>query len=111
MLLKFILKQEFSIPIYTGKLEKSGKLIFFFLFQKKNKIKFFSLFKKIIFIFLIFFSLDIIKTEWTPSWTIESLCRAVLSIMSQPNPDSPLNCDCGTIYNKCNKFENVFIDK
>lgn len=47
--------------------------------------------------FIKIISLDIVKNEWTPSWTLESLCRSVLLLMSNPNADSPLNCDCGNL--------------
>ena len=43
--------------------------------------------------------LDILKPEhWTPAWTLESLCRALINLLQDPNADSPLNCDAGTIY-------------
>jgi len=42
--------------------------------------------------------LDILKEQWTPAWTLESACLAILDIMSHPNPDSPLNCDAGRFY-------------
>mmetsp|Transcript_32135 Transcript_32135/g.55495 ORF Transcript_32135/g.55495 Transcript_32135/m.55495 type:complete len:150 (-) Transcript_32135:628-1077(-) len=41
--------------------------------------------------------LDILKTDWSPAWTIESLCRAISALMATPNPDSPLNCDAGNM--------------
>ncbi|EGR32359.1 protein kinase domain protein [Ichthyophthirius multifiliis] len=41
--------------------------------------------------------LDIIKDQWTPSWTLESLCRAIQQLMSNPNANSPLNCDAGNL--------------
>ena len=41
--------------------------------------------------------LDIIKTEWSPVWTLESVCRAVLALLSSPDHSSPLNCDAGNI--------------
>ncbi|KAF7459100.1 Ubiquitin-conjugating enzyme family protein [Cryptosporidium felis] len=41
--------------------------------------------------------IDVIKDNWTPAWTIHAVCRAVLSILCDPNPDSPLNCDAGNI--------------
>jgi peroxin-4 len=40
--------------------------------------------------------LDILKAQnWTPAWTIESLCRAIQQLMANPNAESPLNCDSG----------------
>ncbi|KAK6590529.1 hypothetical protein RS030_152343 [Cryptosporidium xiaoi] len=41
--------------------------------------------------------IDVIKHNWSPAWTLNSLCRAILSILSDPNPNSPLNCDAGNI--------------
>lgn len=41
--------------------------------------------------------LDILKPDaWTPAWTLQSVCRAVTALLSHPEADSPLNCDCGT---------------
>ena len=40
--------------------------------------------------------LDILKAaNWTPAWTLESLCRAIVNLLANPNADSPLNCDSG----------------
>ena len=40
--------------------------------------------------------LDILKPDsWTPAWTLQSVCRAVTALLSHPEADSPLNCDCG----------------
>ncbi len=41
--------------------------------------------------------IDILKKDWTPAWSLQSACRAILSILSEPNPDSPLNCDAGNM--------------
>ena len=41
--------------------------------------------------------LDIIKSEWSPTWTLESLCRALRLLMENPNEDSPLNCDAANL--------------
>ena len=35
------------------------------------------------------------KSKWIPAWTIESVCKAILDLLRNPNADSPLNCDCG----------------
>lgn len=34
--------------------------------------------------------LDILKTEWSPAWTLQSACRAILALLEQPAADSPL---------------------
>lgn len=40
--------------------------------------------------------LDILNAKsWTPAWTLESLCRAIVNLLLNPNADSPLNCDSG----------------
>ena len=41
--------------------------------------------------------IDILKKDWTPAWSLQSACRAVMSILSDPNPSSPLNCDAGNM--------------
>ncbi|KAK3261431.1 E2 ubiquitin-protein ligase peroxin 4 [Cymbomonas tetramitiformis] len=41
--------------------------------------------------------LDILKNAWSPAWTLQSVCRAVIALMSQAEPDSPLNCDAGNL--------------
>lgn len=41
--------------------------------------------------------LDILKTNWTPAWTLVNACRAILVLLSNPEPDSPLNCDAGNL--------------
>jgi peroxin-4 len=41
--------------------------------------------------------LDILKEQWTPAWTIESLGHAIIALLGSPNADSPLNCDAGNL--------------
>lgn len=41
--------------------------------------------------------LDILKTAWSPAWTLQSVCRAVRALLSDPAADSPLNCDAGNL--------------
>ena len=41
--------------------------------------------------------LDILKSAWSPAWTLQSVCQAVLALMSDSAPDSPLNCDAGNL--------------
>ena len=43
--------------------------------------------------------LDVLKDQWTPMWTLESACLAILDLLTYPNPDSPLNCDAGKLVN------------
>ena len=44
-----------------------------------------------------------LKDKWTPTLTIESVCRALIDLLSNPNGDSPLNCDCGNLI-RCEDF-------
>lgn len=41
--------------------------------------------------------LDILKTAWSPAWTLQSVCRAVIALLAHPEADSPLNCDAGNL--------------
>ena len=42
--------------------------------------------------------LDILKKDaWTPAWTLMTVCRAIVLLLSHPEADSPLNCDCGNL--------------
>lgn len=41
--------------------------------------------------------LDILKSAWSPAWTLQSTCQAILALMSDAAPDSPLNCDAGNL--------------
>ncbi len=41
--------------------------------------------------------LDILKSDWSPAWSLQAACRAVLALLSEPNADSPLNCDAGNL--------------
>lgn len=41
--------------------------------------------------------LDILKTKWSPAWTLSSVCLAVLNLLAEPASDSPYNCDAGNL--------------
>jgi peroxin-4 len=41
--------------------------------------------------------LDILKSTWSPAWTLASVCRAIQTLLSHPEADSPLNCDAGNM--------------
>ena len=43
---------------------------------------------------------DILKSEWTPAWTLLAACRAVRAVLEEPNAESPLNCDAGNLIRK-----------
>ncbi len=40
---------------------------------------------------------ELLKDKWTPQWSLESVCVALFNLLSNPNADSPLNCDCGNL--------------
>jgi peroxin-4 len=35
--------------------------------------------------------------SWTPAWSLLSACRAIMTLLSHPEADSPLNCDAGNM--------------
>ncbi|KAJ8598925.1 hypothetical protein CTAYLR_009853 [Chrysophaeum taylorii] len=52
---------------------------------------------------------DILKSEWTPAWTLLAACRAVRAVLEHPNADSPLNCDAGNLIRRgaLEEFEDL----
>ncbi|KAK1937493.1 putative ubiquitin-conjugating enzyme E2 [Babesia divergens] len=41
--------------------------------------------------------MDVLKSNWSPAWTLQYLCRGITYILNDPNADSPLNCDAGNL--------------
>ncbi|CAM9876854.1 unnamed protein product, partial [Hapterophycus canaliculatus] len=41
--------------------------------------------------------LNILKKEWSPAWSLQGACRAILALLAHPEADSPLNCDAGNM--------------
>jgi len=39
----------------------------------------------------------LLKNAWSAVYTLQSVCRAIIALLAQPEPDSPLNCDCGNL--------------
>ena len=42
--------------------------------------------------------LDILKGNWSPALKISTLAISLISFLTDPNPDSPLNGNAGTMY-------------
>ena len=42
--------------------------------------------------------LDILKHKWTPVYTIRTIIISIISLLSDPNPDSPLNGQAACLY-------------
>ncbi|KAI8618901.1 ubiquitin-conjugating enzyme/RWD-like protein [Chytriomyces sp. MP71] len=45
--------------------------------------------------------LDLLKSAWSPAWTLKSACVAISLLLDSPEPDSPLNCDAANLL-RCN---------
>ncbi|KAF2074393.1 hypothetical protein CYY_004289 [Polysphondylium violaceum] len=41
--------------------------------------------------------LDLLKTSWSAIYTLQSVCRSIIALLSLPEADSPLNCDAGNL--------------
>jgi peroxin-4 len=41
--------------------------------------------------------LDVLKSQWSPSWNLQAVCLAILVLLESPDCSSPLNCDAGNI--------------
>merc|ERR1719421_1795094 len=62
--------------------------------------------------------LDLLQGQWSPALTIERLLLSIASLLTDPNPDSPMNSDAAQLYKKnrkayddkvreqCKKFKN-----
>ena len=42
--------------------------------------------------------LDILKNNWKPVYTLRTLLLSIMSLLSDPNPESPLNGDAAIMY-------------
>lgn len=42
--------------------------------------------------------LDVLKSQWSPAWNLENLVIAILQLLDNPEPDSPLNIDAANLY-------------
>lgn len=41
--------------------------------------------------------LDVLQNQWTPVWTLQSACTAIVALLDDPEPDSPLNVDAANL--------------
>ncbi|KAJ3281461.1 hypothetical protein HK104_011456 [Borealophlyctis nickersoniae] len=41
--------------------------------------------------------LDLLKSAWSPAWTLQSACTAIILLLTSPEPNSPLNCDAANL--------------
>lgn len=48
--------------------------------------------------------LDILKDKWSPALSFYNVLISIQSLLSDPNPDSPLNCEAANLY-RTNKKE------
>eukprot|EP01084_Bolivina_argentea_P149539 261215_1 len=55
--------------------------------------------------------LDILKDNWSPALTISKLLSSIHSLMSNPNPDSPINIEAARNYNQNRKRHNVIANQ
>jgi len=53
--------------------------------------------------------LDILKYNWSPAYTISQVLLSIVSLLSDPNPDDPLNTEASQLYknNKNSYFNTV----
>lgn len=52
--------------------------------------------------------LDLLKSNWVPSVTLEKILLAIQLLLAEPNPDDPLNIDAAALYKS---DRNMFNEK
>jgi ubiquitin-protein ligase len=58
--------------------------------------------------------LDVLKDKWSPIFTLRTILISILSLLSDPNPDSPLNGEAARLYTNCKLSKNdtkIYIKK
>lgn len=55
--------------------------------------------------------LDILKYKWSPALTITGVLLSILSLLSDPNPDDPLNPDAAHLYTQNRLSYDVMVRK
>lgn len=50
--------------------------------------------------------LDILKYHWSPTYSIVHVLLSILSLLSDPNPDDPLNSDAAHLYKSSRSLYN-----
>lgn len=50
--------------------------------------------------------LDILKTNWTPTFTMKNILTSIISLMSNPNPDDPLRPEAANLYKESKQKYN-----
>ena len=51
--------------------------------------------------------LDILKDNWRPIYTLRTTLMSIISLLSDPNPDSPLNGEAARMYEKSLKTKEA----
>ena len=54
---------------------------------------------------------DILNDKWSPANDINSIIISIISLLNDPNPDSPLNAEAGDLYIKNKKEYNKKVRK
>lgn len=55
--------------------------------------------------------LDIIKSRWTPSYTVSTILTSIQSLLTDPNPGSCLNGEAGNLFRTDIKAYNAQVRK
>ncbi len=53
--------------------------------------------------------LDILKYHWSPSYSITQVLSSVLTLLSEPNPDDPLNPDAAKLYKNNYEMYSIMV--
>lgn len=53
--------------------------------------------------------LDILKDKWSPAFTIGTLLIAITSLLTDPNPNDPLNVEAANLYKKSRREYEYYV--
>ena len=55
--------------------------------------------------------LDILKEQWSASYSVTTILQSIRSLLADPNNDSPLNCQAAQMWNSPKQYRSMVLKK